>query len=157
LEAYVLLAKQDRSVDLFFIGSGDQLNVLKGIVVENALENTVHFLGPISHSLLGNWINSSDILALPSMNEGVPNVILEAQSCGTPVVATNVGGIPEIVSATTGMLLEYGNKELLCETLKSALGRNWDRDKILNNNNILSWQDNSSKLLDVIKSAIAES
>jgi glycosyltransferase involved in cell wall biosynthesis len=157
LEAYALLAKQDSRVDLFFIGAGDQLNVLKGIVLENALEKTVHFLGPVNHSLLANWINSSDILALPSMNEGVPNVVLEAQSCGTPVVATNVGGIPEIVTAATGMLLEYGNKEILCETLKSALGRNWDRDKILNNNNILSWQDNSSKLLDMIKTAISES
>jgi hypothetical protein len=54
-------------------------------------------------------------------------------------------------------LLEYGNKEILCETLKVALGRNWDRDKILNNNNILSWQDNSSKLLNMIKTAIGES
>ena len=156
LDAYVLLAKQDSSVDLYFIGAGDQLNVLKEIVIEYALEKSVHFLGPVSHSLLANWINSSDILALPSMNEGVPNVILEAQSCGTPVVATNVGGIPEVVSATSGMLLEYGNKEILCETLKAALGRNWDRDKILNNRNILSWQDNSSNLLDMINTAIDE-
>jgi glycosyltransferase involved in cell wall biosynthesis len=156
LEAYVLLAKQDSSVDLFYIGAGEQLNVLKGMVAANALEKTVHFLGPVRHDLLVNWINSSDVLALPSMNEGVPNVLLEAQSCGTPVVATNVGGIPEIVSAESGMLLEYGNKEILCETLKAALGKNWDRDKILNNNNILSWQENSSKLLDTIKAAIVE-
>jgi len=156
LDAYLLLAKVDAGVDLFYIGVGDQLSELKRTVTEEALEKRVHFLGAISHDLLLNWINSSDVLVLPSMNEGVPNVILEAQSCGTPVVATNVGGIPEIVSNETGILIEYGNAEKLYQALNEALCKNWDRGKISNNINILSWQQNSSKLLNIIKTAIVE-
>ena len=154
LDAYLLMAKTDVDVDLFYIGGGDQLSVLKKIVVENALEKNVHFLGSIRHDLLRNWINASDVLALPSMNEGVPNVILEAQACGIPVVATNVGGIPEVVSSETGMLVEYGSAENLASALKEALCKNWDRDKISNGANILSWQENASKLLNIVKDAI---
>ncbi|MES2625856.1 MAG: glycosyltransferase [Pseudomonadota bacterium] len=156
LDAYLLLAKQKFPVDLYYIGAGDQAGTLKKIVAENSLEDRVHFLGAVSHSLLVNWINSSDVLVLPSMNEGVPNVVLEAQACGTPVVATNVGGIPEIVSAESGILIEYGSAELLCTALKDALDRNWDRDKISNNENILSWQLNAEKLLHIMKNDAAD-
>ncbi len=150
LDAFALLASHDKGVELFYIGAGDQLAVLKKFVVENGLDERVHFLGSINHGLLGNWINSSDLLVLPSMNEGVPNVVLEAQACGTPVVATNVGGIPEIVSPDSGILIPYGDREVLCDALIEGLCRNWDRSKISNNINILSWQNNASKLLSVI-------
>lgn len=154
LDAYLLLVKDVAFADLFYIGTGDQLSALKKMVVGTALEKNVHFLGSISHELLGKWINSSDVLVLPSMNEGVPNVILEAQSCGTPVVATNVGGIPEIVSTATGILIKYGDKESLSHALDEALRKNWDRNKISNNINILSWQENASRLLNIIRNAI---
>ena len=156
MEAYILLVKQDPDVDLYFIGTGDQINILKRLATENSLEGNVHFLGAVAHGQLNKWVNASDVLALPSMNEGVPNVILEAQACGIPVVATNVGGIPEIVSLETGILVEYGDKEILSDALQEALCKNWDRSKISNNKNILSWQDNAAKLLNIIKTAIVQ-
>jgi glycosyltransferase involved in cell wall biosynthesis len=109
----------------------------------------------LPHKALPSWINASDVLVLPSMNEGVPNVILEAQACGTPVVATNVGGIPEIVSAEDGILIEFGDEKKLCDALIEALNRNWDRLKISTNVNTLSWAENSSKLCKIINAAIA--
>jgi glycosyltransferase involved in cell wall biosynthesis len=150
LEAFALLALENSSVELVYIGSGDQLGGMKKTVAEKGLEESVHFLGSISHGLLGNWINASDVLVLPSMNEGVPNVVLEAQACGIPVVATKVGGIPEIVSSDSGILITYGDKEILRDALYDALCRKWDRSKISNNINILSWQNNASALLKVM-------
>lgn len=154
LEAYVLLAKKNSTVDLYYIGAGDQIDILRKKVTDHGLESRVRLLGSLPHKALPPWINASDVLVLPSMNEGVPNVVLEAQACGTPVVATNVGGIPEIVSEENGILVEYGNEAELCDALIEALSRNWDRLKISSNVNTLSWQENSSKLYEIMSAGL---
>jgi glycosyltransferase involved in cell wall biosynthesis len=153
LEAFALLTKKISAVDLYYIGAGDQSGTLQKKAGEYGLETSVHLLGSLPHKSLPAWMNASDVLALPSMNEGVPNVILEAQACGIPVVATSVGGIPEIVSAEDGILVEYGDEQKLCDALIEALHKNWDRLKISSNINTLSWTENSAKLLNIINAA----
>jgi len=63
----------------------------------------------VDHHLLNPWINSSDCVCLPSYAEGLPNVLLEALACNTNRVATNVGGIPEIIKNAPEYLLEPGD------------------------------------------------
>lgn len=155
LDAYVLLARKVDAVDLYYIGTGDQQQALRKKAVEFDLEPRVHFLGSLPHKVLAQWINASDVLVLPSMNEGVPNVILEAQACGTPVVATRVGGIPEVVSSDSGILVDYGNEAALCRALSEALDRKWDRHKISSSADALSWSENSARLYNIICSAAA--
>ncbi|WP_279385042.1 glycosyltransferase [Methanosarcina barkeri] len=66
----------------------------------------MRFTGPVNHEDIPLWISASDILVLPSLSEGRPNVILEALACEVPVVATDVGGIPELmVDGETGYLV----------------------------------------------------
>ncbi len=78
--------------------------------------------GYIPHERLPLWINASDIFVLPSYQEGLPNVVLEAMACRKPVIATRVGGIPEVVSdGVTGILVEPRNVFQLTEAMQTLL------------------------------------
>jgi glycosyltransferase involved in cell wall biosynthesis len=77
-------------------------------------------------------MNAATIVSLPSYNEGVPNVLLEAMACGTPVVATNVGGIPEVVQQQAGILVEPGDVAALANALAKAISTNWNVHEIVN-------------------------
>lgn len=83
-------------------------------------------VGPQPPEVVARWITAGDVLALPSWSEGYPNVLVEAHACGRPVVATAVGGIPEIVDERTGLLVPPRDVEALRGALAAALARRWD-------------------------------
>lgn len=96
---------KDKNIDyqLNIVGHGYLENEIKEKVSE--LNLNIKFLGIIDHNNMPKFMNSIDILIVPSRVEGIPTVILEAMACGIPVVATNVGGIPEIVKNNkTGLI-----------------------------------------------------
>ena len=78
-------AGQLQDVEVVFVGSGPE-KITAGRCV-----------GARPHDEIPLWMNASDVLCLPSLNEGLPNVALEAMACGLPVVASRVGGMPEIM------------------------------------------------------------
>jgi teichuronic acid biosynthesis glycosyltransferase TuaC len=84
---------------LVIAGEGPQRPALEALVLQHHLTDRVQFLGRVEHDQLAQCYSAADILVLPSAREGWPNVLLESMACGTPVVATQVGGIPEIVHA----------------------------------------------------------
>jgi glycosyltransferase involved in cell wall biosynthesis len=70
----------------------------------------VHLAGDLHPNIVPAYIRSSDVVLLPSMEEGLPNVAMEASACGRPVFGSEVGGIPEVViDGETGLLLPAGN------------------------------------------------
>jgi len=84
---------------LTFIGGGTLLNKFKNLSSEWALNDQVEFLGQFSNpSDIADKLKASDLFILPTMTEGLPRVILEAMATGLPCIATNVGGIPELLS-----------------------------------------------------------
>ena len=102
------------------IGDGPDKAFLEEQVKQFRLQKYVDFLGVKPHNEISVWMKASDILCLPSKREGMPNVILEAQACGLPVVASNVGGIPEIVDNSNGILVSPQNTEALANALTRA-------------------------------------
>ncbi|MEO8386751.1 MAG: glycosyltransferase, partial [Betaproteobacteria bacterium] len=82
--------------DLLIIGEGPERARLETLVSKRKLSGRVRLLGSVAHRELPPFYSAADIFVLASSREGWPNVTLEAMACGTPVVATNVGGIPEI-------------------------------------------------------------
>lgn len=91
---------------LTIIGSGKQEVQLKQFADENGI--TVNFLGNIPNHELPEIINQHELFILPSLYENMPKALLEAMSCGMPVIGTNVKGINEVI--------EHGKNGILCDT-----------------------------------------
>lgn len=85
------------SVLLVIVGEGELRDKLMRLAKSLGVAQYVIFTGHISSRELPHWLNSADLFVLPSLSEGRPNILIEAMSCGLPVVATRVGGITEMI------------------------------------------------------------
>jgi len=83
---------------LLIVGEGPERLALEGLATKLGVANRVRFLGQIAHEDLPEIYSAVDALVLASSREGWPNVLLEAMACGTPVVASNIWGNPEVVA-----------------------------------------------------------
>lgn len=101
-------------------GSGEEEPELKAFVKSNDMEKEVEFLGWINNDQKRELFEKSDVLVLPSYNEGLPMAILEAMSYGLPIVSTGVGSIPEAVSSN-GFLVKPGDIDCLAENMKALI------------------------------------
>jgi starch synthase len=92
-----------------WLGQTDHLGMLKREVEANDLSEHVTLMDAVPNGKLANAYSSAALLVFPSYNEACPKVVLEAMSCSKPVIATNGGGIPELVEdGKTGRLVGYG-------------------------------------------------
>lgn len=89
---------QLKEFELVIAGEGPERKTLERLARALGVANRVRFLGQLKQADLASCYAAADVLLLPSSREGWPNVLLEAMACGTPVVATDVGGISEIVT-----------------------------------------------------------
>ncbi len=101
------------------IGDGVEEKKLKNLIKENKLENHVFLAGFIDNA--GKLLNGFDIFTLTSLKEGLPYCLLEAGICGLPIVASNVGGIPEIVNSESGILTNPKDIPALTDALKMLI------------------------------------
>ncbi len=100
------------AIKLKIVGTGSRRKALEKQAKENQLGDKVEFLGELDRVGVRNAIMSCKFLVLPSKYETFGNVLLEAMSCGKPVVATKCGGPEEIVSSQTGLLCETTQEDL---------------------------------------------
>lgn len=147
IKSFKLLSSIQKNVDLIIIGDGRQKSNLLKQVHDDQLEGRVKFLGTKRHEEISSWINCCDLFVLPSISEGCPNVLLEAMACGKPIVASNIGGIPEIIdSSKYGILVPPKDYKQLFEALQSALNKTWDSILIRNRVVGFTWEMNAKKL-----------
>ena len=106
---------------LVLLGDGPDRAKLEALVGRRSLGDRVEFAGWVDAPWTEAW--AFDVLAMPSVNEGFPLVIVEAMLAGIPVVASTVGGIPEIVvPGSTGMLVAPQDPEALADALRTIAG-----------------------------------
>lgn len=121
LRAWKSVITECREMHLLIAGSGflqsdSTEKELKKFVIEQGLKSSVSFLGNIGNA--HEYLQVSDMFVLPSRREGMPNVLLEAMSCGLPVIATEIGGITDlIIHNENGILCPVNNPELLAEKI----------------------------------------
>lgn len=138
-------------VHLVIIGDGELRNNLTMQAEKLEVLLRTKFIGKVSHDEMRNWMNAVDVFCLPSVKEGCPNVILEALSCGTPVVGSNVGGIPEILTdEKCGHIFESENVSSLYDQLNDALTTEWDSKHIEKSVAHYSWEENANTINDVL-------
>jgi len=114
---------------------------LERLIAQHDLGHRIRLLGSVDQQVLPHWYRAADLLVLPTFREGGPNVVREALACGTPVVASRVGGVPELVtSEEMGLLVEPGDVDGLARSLHDALQRSWDRPKIAARAGGRDWQ-----------------
>jgi teichuronic acid biosynthesis glycosyltransferase TuaC len=119
------------------------------------LERHVLFVGPRPQAELGRWFSAADVSVLATQSEGWPNVLLESLACGTPVVATRVGGAPEIVRhGEDGFLVPYGDAAALRDALLLAVEQPWDQDAIVRHAQRFDWNESVEQALDELNAAL---
>ncbi len=107
---------------LIIVGDGPLENTFKDLAQKLGVADRTIFAGRQSRDSIRSFLNASDFFILNSSYEGLPHVVLEAMSCERLVLASNVGGTPEVVKhSQTGLLFEYGNKTSLCAAIENAL------------------------------------
>lgn len=116
------LILERKDVEFLMGGSGALIDIIKDELNANKSYNKVMLVGWISHNELPDYLNELKLLVLPSYIEGLPLVILEAMACGTPVLATPVGAIPDIIKdGETGFLMEVNSPECIAANVIRAL------------------------------------
>jgi len=118
----VLEAHDDAT--FLILGEGALENRIRSYVRTNGLDGQVKLAGWIPHGELPGYLHRMKLLALPSYNEGLPNVMLESMACGTPVIVTPVGSIPDVVvDGENGFLIDDNSSTALAERITEALQR----------------------------------
>lgn len=127
---------------LLIAGSGPMRAELERVAQEKGVASRVRFLGEIAHDTLTNAYRAADIFVLASSREGWANVLLEAMACGTPVVATNVNGTPEVLrDPSLGLLVEERSASALADAISRLRVLAPDRQAVRVYAEQFSWEE----------------
>lgn len=152
LDAVPALVEKRPGVLVAFVGDGPMAKD-----VGHAAEHGARVLavGRVSHEEVPDWMAAADVVTLPSWNEGMPNVVREAHAIGRPVVATDVGGIPEaICDPGLGRMVPVRQPKALAEALAAQLaGEALSPEAIRKLAVVPSWPESAQSLLDVLDRA----
>ena len=130
---------------LVMVGDGADLTACRDLCVELGVRASL--VGAVPHDRIPDWLAACDLLSLPSWNEGVPNVVLEALACGRRVVATHVGGIPDVVDRPElGLLVPPKQPEALAAALVQALQTPYDPEELSRSLGVPDWEGSAQAL-----------
>jgi teichuronic acid biosynthesis glycosyltransferase TuaC len=137
--------------------SGRYAETLRRHVAADKLCDRVAFLGEMTQQALAELMCAADVFCLASSTEGWPNVVNEALACGTPVVATDVGAVRQMIpSQRYGSVVPVHDGEALAEALRLAFTRPWDREAISAWGRMRSWSQVAEDVLDEMRAVMAE-
>lgn len=135
--AIPLILKERKDVEFLIGGDGPLFDKIKKKLKNNGLYTQVKLTGWIPHDELPDYLNELKLLVLPSYSEGLPNIVSEAMACGTPVLATPVGGVPDLIKeGETGFIIENNTPQCIAKNVRRALNYP-DLDNIVKNARVL--------------------
>lgn len=134
IDAFGEIKQIYNNIKLMIIGNGPKKHELENRVLALDLEKSVMFTGNLKPDEMHSYYQAADIFTLPSYTEGLPLAVLEAMSCGIPVIASNVGGIPEIIrNNENGFLIPPRNNKILKDKLIILIDNDRLREKFRRN------------------------
>ena len=141
---------------LYIAGDGPREAALRRAAAVAGLADRVVFLGRLAPGAMAEWYRAADLFCFGSWREGCPNVVIEALASGLPVVATRVGGVPELVAdERCGVLFEARSPEAFAAALRVALGRDWDRGHVAALGSARSWERVAEDVHAVLEQTLA--
>jgi glycosyltransferase involved in cell wall biosynthesis len=145
-------------VDLVIIGDGPQGAALGILARELGVADRVRFVGVMAQDDLRHYFGAADALVLASSREGWANVLLESMACGTPVVASRVGGTPEVVTKPeAGLMMAERTPEALADAVRALFERNPDRGATRRYAEGFSWAETTTGQLRLFRRILSAS
>ena len=154
IKAMKIIKQKSPDTKMMLVGDGEEREELESLVEELGLKERVKFIGRVQNEEIPQYMVASDVFVLPSLSEGFPVTVLEAMASGVPMIATNVGGLPEIIKdGENGFLVEPKNPEEIAEKVLLLLEDDKLRERISRNNKKkakgYSWDSAVEKLEEV--------
>jgi teichuronic acid biosynthesis glycosyltransferase TuaC len=158
IKALSRLAGKNPTGDFYLaiVGDGPLRAELEQLAASLGLGENVRLVGSVPHEQLNSWYSAADLFCLVSDREGWPNVLLESLACGTPVVATNIWGVPEIIRSDSVGLLTERTEQAVAATLARAFETRWVADDVTAYAKQHSWARAVQSVHGVFKSALAQ-
>ncbi len=154
IEAMPLL---DADVQLVIVGLGPEQGALRSLATRLGVSERVTFAGMVPQTELKWWYSMADALTLCSSREGWANVLLESMACGTPVIATNIWGTPEVVSTPdAGVLMPERSKTGLVQGWQALVRSYPDREKTRRHAESFSWDATTQGQLKLFRTILSE-
>jgi teichuronic acid biosynthesis glycosyltransferase TuaC len=147
LEAMSRVTTRRLDVRLYLVGDGTGRRDLETLTARLGLEGVVRFVGKVDQTALPDWYRAADLTVLASRSEGVPNVLRESLACGTPFVATRVGGVSEIAEGATCRLVPAEDPVALSQAIAASLA---EPRAPLTTGGLLTWKESTKQILDVL-------
>jgi len=137
---------------LLIAGEGPERGALERLAADRNVADRVRFLGSVPHAQLHRVYSAADVIVLASSREGWPNVLLEAMACGTPVVASNIWGNPEVVSRPeAGVLMQERSAAGVAEAVRHLYAALPDRQATRRYAEGFSWDATSAGQLELFR------
>lgn len=157
LQAHARLGAQSglEATLLMLVGGGELEPQMRALAAQSGTTSRIHFAGRQDAAGVALRMQAADVLCLPSDNEGVPNVILEAFTCGLPVVASRVGGIPEVHTGDgLGRLVPPRDPQALASALAEVLRHLPSHEAIVEHARQFTWEHAADSYHDLLKSSL---
>ncbi|MCL2289051.1 MAG: glycosyltransferase family 4 protein [Candidatus Bathyarchaeota archaeon] len=156
IDAAKFAVRKKQNIIFIVVGKGPDMASVQKQIEHMGLEKNIKLTGFVADKDLHLYYNVADLFVLPSKSgEGLPLVALEAMACGLPVVATNVGGIGEIMMKNFGKLVPANNPEALAEAIVEFTGVNIGSEELRSVvEEKFSWDSNVARLIDIYEELI---
>jgi len=158
LRAISLRSRGD--VLLYLVGDGGAKGALMSLAACLGIGDICRFVGARPHDEIPSWLSAADCLVLSSLREGLPTILVEAMMCRVPIVATAVGGIPEIIiPGNTGMLVPSRDDNALSKAIDDVLNGEARVQTMVQHAEMkaqasLTWKANALKMLKLYENQL---
>jgi len=161
-ESIRALAQLPDDVRLVLVGGdpekGRNERLLRELATELGLQARVVFVGPQPYDKIPAYYAAADIGLLASYREGCPNVVLESLASGRPVVVTDVGAVPDLITnGLNGRIVRPRDVASLADGLNEVLAREWQPEAVRNSPSVESWDTVAGRVFEVLKNTLSVS
>lgn len=152
------LTQLPEDVRLVIVGGaaqGGTFETIRSVAAKKGVESRLILTGPQPYHKIPLYFNASDASVLASYREGCPNAVLESLACGTPVVATDVGAVRDILpEPEVGRIVPPRDVEMLRNALADVLKKDWNPGSVVRSSGVRSWDEVAADVQKMLNASL---